>query len=67
MLYSILNSYNLYLKNNNKGKGANKAIACSRLGSKCSVIAKVIHRLNYEDNNLFNNINPNKNILLAWK
>ena len=23
------------------GKGANKAIACSRLGSKCAVIAKV--------------------------
>ena len=67
MLYSILNSYNLYLENNNKGKGANKAIACSRLGSKCSVIAKVIHRLNYEDNNLFNNTNPNKNILIACK
>lgn len=24
------------------GKGANKAIACSRLGSNCSVIGKVI-------------------------
>ena len=24
------------------GKGANKAIACARLGSKCSVIAKVL-------------------------
>lgn len=26
------------------GKGANKAIACSRLGSSCSVISKVIFK-----------------------
>lgn len=24
------------------GKGANKAIACSRLGSKCAVVSKVL-------------------------
>ncbi|CAF0838220.1 unnamed protein product [Brachionus calyciflorus] len=45
------------------GKGANKAIACSRLGSKCSVIAKLgddIFGKNYLDNFKENKIDTSR-------
>ena len=37
------------------GKGANTAMAASRLGSKCSVIAKVNGRIIYHINNALSN------------
>ena len=45
------------------GKGANKAIACSRLGSKCSVIAKLgddIFGKNYLENFKENKIDTSR-------